>query len=64
MAHNADYERLIERLRKRGRDVCVESVPLIPQENKYEWRPDELCSEAADAIEALLQRDGTGVPDG
>ena len=44
---------IVERLRKQGREVCVEFVPLIPQENVYEWRADPLCAEAAGEIERL-----------
>lgn len=44
---------LVERLRKQGRWVVTKRVPLFPQMDEEEWRPDLLCTEAADEIERL-----------
>ncbi|MCP4136841.1 MAG: hypothetical protein GY754_38075, partial [bacterium] len=44
---------LLGRLRRKGRWVTVKRVPLFPQENEEEWRPDADSAEAADEIERL-----------
>ncbi len=44
---------LLGRLRRKGRWVTIKRVPLFPQENEEEWRPDADSAEAADEIERL-----------
>lgn len=44
---------LVARLRSRGQWVPTKRVPLIPPLDEEEWRPDDLCAEAADEIERL-----------